>query len=30
MLGRSPSALNMKVGNIGRLDPDLKEQGITG
>lgn len=30
MLGRSPSALNMKVANIGRLDPDLKEQGITG
>lgn len=30
LLGRSPSALNMKVGNIGRLDPDLKEQGITG
>ena len=30
ILGRSPSALNMKVGNIGRLDPDLKEQGITG
>lgn len=30
ILGRSPSALNMKVGNIGRLDPDLKGQGITG
>ena len=30
LLGRSPSALNMKVGNLGRLDPDLKEQGITG
>ena len=30
ILGRSPSALNMKVGNIGRLDPDLKERGITG
>jgi putative restriction endonuclease len=30
LLGRSLSALNMKVGNIGRLDPDLKEQGITG
>ena len=25
-----PSIGNMKVGNIGRLDPDLKEQGITG
>ena len=30
ILGRSPSALNMKVGNIGRLDPDLKKQGISG
>lgn len=30
ILGRTPSALNMKVGNIGRLDPDLKKKGITG
>ena len=30
LLGRSPSALNMKIGNIGRLDPDLKSQGIKG
>ncbi|MGN0007159.1 MAG: HNH endonuclease [Alistipes sp.] len=30
ILGRTPSALNMKIGNIGRLDPDLKKQGITG
>lgn len=30
VLGRSPSALNMKIGNIGRLDPDLKAQGIVG
>lgn len=30
ILGRTPSALNMKVGNIGRLDPDLKEKGIIG
>ncbi len=30
ILGRTPSALNMKVGNIGRLDPDLRNQGITG
>lgn len=30
ILGRSSSALNMKVGNIGRLDPNLKEQGISG
>lgn len=30
LLGRSPSALNMKIGNLGRLDPTLKAQGITG
>lgn len=30
LIGRSPSALNMKIGNIGRLDPDLRERGITG
>src|SRR3712207_8133576 len=30
LIGRSPSALNMKVGNIGRLDPTLKAQGIVG
>ncbi len=30
ILGRTPSALNMKIGNIGRLDPDLKSQGISG
>lgn len=30
IIGRSPSALNMKIGNIGRLDPELKKQGITG
>ena len=30
IIGRSPSALNMKIGNIGRLDPDLKSQGIIG
>ncbi len=30
ILGRSPSALNMKVGNFGRLDPELKKKGITG
>ncbi|SHG89555.1 hypothetical protein SAMN05444372_11197 [Flavobacterium micromati] len=30
MIGRSPSALNMKVGNFGRLDPELKKQGIVG
>lgn len=30
ILGRSPSALNMKVGNFGRLDPELKQQGIVG
>lgn len=30
LLGRTPSALNMKIGNIGRLDPDLKGKGISG
>lgn len=30
MIGRSPSALNMKIGNIGRLDPELKKKDITG
>jgi len=30
ILGRTPSALNMKIGNIGRLDPDLKDRGIVG
>lgn len=30
IIGRSPSALNMKVGNFGRLDPELKRQGIVG
>ena len=30
MLGRTPSALNMKIGNIGRLDPELKKKNITG
>lgn len=30
LIGRSPSALNMKVGNIGRLDPTLRAQGIVG
>jgi len=30
IIGRSPSALNMKIGNLGRLDPSLQQQGITG
>ena len=30
ILGRSPSSLNMKVGNFGRLDPSLRSKGITG
>ena len=30
IIGRSPSALNMKIGNFGRLDPELKAKGITG
>lgn len=30
IIGKTPSALNMKVGNIGRLDPSLREKGIVG
>jgi putative restriction endonuclease len=30
IIGRSPSALNMKIGNLGRLDPELQKRGITG
>jgi len=30
LLGRSAASLNMKVGNIGRLDPTLQAQGIVG
>lgn len=30
MLGRTPAALNMKVGNIGSCDKELKEKGIVG
>lgn len=30
LLGRTPSAVNLKIGNLGRLDPKLKAQGITG
>ena len=30
LIGRSPSALNMKIGNFGRLDPELGKRGIVG
>lgn len=30
LIGRSPSALNMKIGNFGRLDPALRKRGIVG
>lgn len=30
IIGRSPSAVNMKVGNFGRLDPNLKDKNISG
>lgn len=30
IIGRTPSAVNMKIGNFGRLDPKLKEKNITG
>lgn len=29
-LGRTPAALSMKMGNIGRFDPQLAERGIVG
>lgn len=30
IIGRSPSSLNMKIGNLGRLDPELRNQGVVG
>lgn len=30
IIGRTPSALNMKIGNLGRLDPKLHKMGIVG
>ncbi len=30
LLGRSPSAMNLKIGNLGRFDPLLQARGITG
>ena len=30
IIGRTPSAVNMKIGNFGRLDPELKSKNITG
>ncbi|ENW2607848.1 HNH endonuclease, partial [Neisseria gonorrhoeae] len=30
ILGRTPSALGMKIGNLGRLDPTLKVKNISG
>ena len=30
LIGRSPSAVNMKIGNFGSFDKTLKEQGIVG
>ncbi|MDO5686005.1 MAG: HNH endonuclease [Neisseria sp.] len=30
MLGRTPAALNMKIGNLGRLDKTLSSQNISG
>ena len=30
IIGRSPSVLNMKIGNLGRLDPELQKRLITG
>ena len=30
LIGRSPAAMNFKIGNLGRLDPTLRAKGITG
>ena len=30
VIGRTPSALAMKIGNLARLDPELRERGISG
>lgn len=30
LIGRTPAALNLKIGNLGSFDPVLKEKGITG
>ena len=30
LIGRTPAALNLKIGNLGSFDPVLKEQGIVG
>ena len=30
LIGRTPNALNMKAGNIGRLDPELQKRGVGG
>ena len=30
LIGRSPSAVNMKIGNFGSFDENLKKQGIVG
>ena len=30
LIGRTPSAMNLKIGNLGRLDPTLRAKGIVG
>ena len=30
LIGKTPAAMNMKIGNFGRLDPTLAARGITG
>lgn len=30
LLGRSPSAINFKIGNFGSFDPELRRKGIVG
>lgn len=30
LIGRTPAALNLKIGNLGSFDPELKKKGIVG
>ena len=30
IIGRTPAALNLKIGNLGSFDPVLREKGIVG
>ena len=30
LIGRTPDSVNMKIGNLGSLDPELRKQGVKG